>query len=112
FGSTGNTGSVTINGGKLSNTGSGGRTIPSTIGVNLAGNFTVDDSLSATQGQILFSGPGTIKGGDRTITVSGAANLGRGGAVGEDVAGRSLTKDGTGTLPLTASNTYSASPTI
>lgn len=104
---------VTINGGTLANTGTGTRSIPSTVSVNLSGDFSVDDSLNATPGSISFGGPSTIKNSNRTITVSGAANLTFSAAVGEDVAGRSLTKNGNGTLTLNnAANTYSGSTTI
>ncbi|PWU10020.1 MAG: hypothetical protein C5B50_26135 [Verrucomicrobia bacterium] len=103
---------VTLSGGKLSNTSASGRTIPSTASVNLSGDFTVDDSLFTGPGQILFNGAATIKNSNRTITVNGGANLGLGGVVGQDVAGRSLIKAGTGILALTAVNTYSGDTTI
>ena len=113
WGNASNSSQVTINAGKLANTSSSGRTIPSPIPLNMNGDFTVDDSLTATPGQILFNGPITIKNSNRTITVSGAGNLGLGGVVGQDVSGRSLTKDGAGILALTnAANTYSGDTTI
>jgi autotransporter-associated beta strand protein len=114
FGSTGNTGVVTISGGKLSNNTATGRSLNSAIATNLSGDFTVDDSLfnSSTPGQILFNGAATIKNSDRTITVTGTANLGFGGAIGEDTPGRSLTKAGNGILALTGANTYTGSTTI
>src|SRR5439155_1091578 len=83
---------VTLAGATLSNTGSGGRSIPATVSANLNANFTVDDSLFATPGQILFNGTSTINASSRTITVNGAANLGLGGVVGQDVAGRGIIK--------------------
>jgi autotransporter-associated beta strand protein len=110
--------SVSINGGKLSNTGTSGRTIPATASVNLNGDFAVDDSLffSSTPGQILFNGAATIKNGNRTINVASVngqiPNLGFGGVVGQDVAGRGIIKNGAGTLALTAINTYSGDTTI
>lgn len=116
FGNSSNTSKVTINGGVLSNTSGSGRTIASSITVNLSGDFGADDSLfnSSAPGQILFNGGSTINGtaGDRTITVNGTANLGFGGAIGQDVAGRGIIKNGTGTLALTAVNTYSGNTKI
>jgi autotransporter-associated beta strand protein len=110
-GATGST--VTLNGGKLANNSTSGRTIPATVAVNLAGDFIVDESLIAGPGQILFNGGATtIKNGNRTITVNGAANLGLGGVVGQDVAGRGLIKSGNGILALTAINTYSGDTTV
>ena len=103
---------VTLAGATLANTAATGRTIPATASVNLNADFTVDDSLNATPGQILFNGPATIKGGDRTINVAGAGNLAFGGVVGQDVAGRSLIKNGAGTLVLNAINTYTGGTTI
>jgi fibronectin-binding autotransporter adhesin len=114
LGANATAGTITINGGKLSNNGSGGRSVAATVAVNLNGDFTVDDSLfnSSTPGQIAFNGPSTIKNGNRTITVNGLANLGLAGAVGQDVAGRSIIKSGNGTLALTGANTYSGDTTI
>jgi fibronectin-binding autotransporter adhesin len=114
FGNAANTSKVTITGGILSNTNTTGRTIPAPIPVALNGDFTVDDSQfnSSTPGQILFNGPATINSGNRTITVNGTANLGLGGAVGQDVAGRGIIKNGGGILALTAVNTYSGDTKI
>ncbi len=112
FGSNAAGPQLTMNGGTLSNNSATGRSMSSNLSVNLNGNFTVDDSQFATQGQILFNGTATIKNSNRTITVNGTANLGFAGAVGQDVSGRSLTKAGTGILALTAVNTYSGSTTI
>jgi autotransporter-associated beta strand protein len=113
FGNAANTSTVTINGGTLSNTGAGGRTIPNPIAVNLSGDFSVDDSLFVGPGQILFNGPATIRNSNRTITVNGGANLGLGGVVGEDAAGRGIIKTGSGILAFTnAANTYSGDTEI
>lgn len=113
LGASATAGTITINGGKLSNTSTGGRSVVATVSVNLAGDFTVDDSLfGPNPGQILFNGPSTIKNGNRAITVNGAANLGLGGVIGQDVAGRSLTKLGSGLLALAGVNTYSGDTTI
>src|ERR1035441_5794845 len=108
---------VTINGGKLANNSATGRSIPAAVTLSIAGDFTVDDSLLGTaNGQILFNGPATLQNGNRTITVNqtsaGAPNLGLGGAVGQDVAGRGIIKNGNATLALTAVNTYSGDTTI
>src|SRR5262249_53486490 len=97
----------------LSNNSASGRSMSANLAVNLSGNFTDDDSLSATQGQIQLNGVNTIKNSNRTITVSGTANLRFESAIGEDAGGRSLTKAGNGLLVLNnAANTYSGNTTI
>lgn len=105
---------LTINGGKLSNNGTGGRSLSANLSVNLNADFIADDSLfnSSTPGQIAFNGPSTIKNSDRTITVLGQANLGFVGAIGEDSPGRSLTKLGDGILALNGVNTYTGNTTL
>src|ERR1019366_1134414 len=116
FGST-SPATVTINGGKLANNSATGRSIPAAVTLSIAGDFTVDDSLLGTaNGQILFNGPATLQNGNRTITVNqtsaGAPNLGLGGAVDQDLAGRGIIKNGNATLALPAVNTYSGDTTI
>lgn len=97
-----------INGGKISNTGSGGRNMSANLKVNINADFTADDSLAGgNAGQITFQGVSTLAGGDKTITVNGTANVGF-DDLRETVAGTKLTKDGTGTLALTGTNTASA----
>jgi fibronectin-binding autotransporter adhesin len=110
-GSTGNTGVLTINGGKLNASTTGARSTNAAIGVNLSGDFATDDTTIANPGTLTVNGGATIKNSDRTITVN-SATLELGGIVGQDVAGRSLTKNGTGTLALNAVNTYSGGTTI
>ncbi len=106
LGASATAGIITLNGGKLSNTGTSGRSVAATVSVNLVGDFTVDDSLfGPNPGQILFNGTSTIKNANRIITVSGGANLGL-GPVTQDIAGRSITKAGNGILTFTAANTY------
>jgi autotransporter-associated beta strand protein len=58
-----------------------------------------------------FTGAVLISGANRTITVS-AKTLTLGGAIGEDVAGRNLTKASAGTLTLGGSSTYSGSTLV
>ncbi len=112
FGSNAAGPQLTMNGGTLSNTAATGRTMSANLSVNISGDFAVDDSQFATPGQISFSNA-TIKGGNHTITVNGAANLAFTGVVGEDAAGRSLTKAGNGILVLNnAANSYSGDTTI
>jgi autotransporter-associated beta strand protein len=104
---------LTINGGKLANNSATNRNLNSNLAVNLNADFTVDDSLNGTPGQINFQGTNTIKNSDRTITVSGAATtLAFGSAVGQDSPGRSITKEGSGTLALNAANTYSGNTQV
>ncbi len=115
FGNAASTSKVTINGGVFSNTGTGGKTIPSPIPVAINADFAADDSLfnSSTPGQILFNGPITLKNGTRTITVNGTANLGLGGVVDDEGATRGIIKNGSGNLSLpNAANTYTGNTTI
>ncbi len=110
LGGSSNTATFTINGGNLSNTGTGGRTVPAAITASLNADFSVDDSLfGPNPGQIAFNGPATIKNSDRIITVNGAANLGL-ADVREDTPSRSITKNGNGTLAFTG--TVSNNPNV
>jgi autotransporter-associated beta strand protein len=96
-----------INGGKISNTAASGRNMSANLKVNVNADFTADDSLAATQGQITFQGVSTLVGGSKTITVNGTANIAF-DDLRETVAGSNLTKDGAGTLALTGTNTANA----
>jgi fibronectin-binding autotransporter adhesin len=94
----------TYNGGVLSNTGTGGRTAPAGVTVNLNADLTADDSLfnSSAPGQILFNGPASISA-NRIITVTGQANLAF-ADLHDDGGTRTLTKAGDGQLVLTGNN--------
>jgi autotransporter-associated beta strand protein len=101
------TATLTINGGKLSNPDSIDKNLNAALIVNLSGDFTVDQSLSATPGVIRFNGStATIRNSNRTITVNGIGVLDFEGTVAEDVPGRSLTKAGNGGMVLGGANSY------
>jgi fibronectin-binding autotransporter adhesin len=111
---------LTITG--TTNTGTIARTVTiasnakTTLGaVTYAGDHTFSFS-NATAKSLEMTGDVTLTGGNRTFTVSSAATLGNAlvisGAVKEDVAGRGLTKLGTGVLVLSGNSNYSGTTTI
>ncbi len=107
-------GEVLVNGGQIYNSVAGQTRLP-VNSVVLNGNLTLGNSNVA--GGITFSGSWTITNASRTLTVDTNGNTGNAGlitisgAIGEDVAGRGLTKAGAGILLLGGANTYSG-PTI
>jgi autotransporter-associated beta strand protein len=64
---------------------------------------------ATNNGKLTFAGAGTLTG-NRQITI--ASNVDYTGAIGEDIAGRSLTKSGSATLTLSGTNTYTGATTI
>jgi fibronectin-binding autotransporter adhesin len=74
--------------------------------VTLAGDVAVGGTLDLT-----FAGTTTLTG-NRTLTVSNTALTTFSGIIGQDVAGRSLTKAGPGTLVLSNANTFSGGLTL
>ena len=111
---------LTITG--TTNTGTIARTVTiasnakTTLGaVTYAGDHTFSFS-NATAKSLEMTGDVTLTGGNRTFTVSSAATLGNAlvisGGVEEDVAGRGLTKLGTGVLVLSGNSNYSGTTTI
>lgn len=81
--------------------------------LTVANAVTFDGNPTFTGTQPLtISGAGQLNGAaTRTITVS-ASTLTLSGALGEDAAGRNLTKAGSGTLVLSGNNTYSGNSTV
>ena len=98
---------ITINGGTFANDSTTQRTISSSSNgntVNINADFSVDDSLNESTGQIAFNGHNYLTA-DAKITVKGNAKLLLADLL-ESSAGRTLTKNGTGTLELKGSNTF------
>jgi fibronectin-binding autotransporter adhesin len=91
-----------------------------TNSVVVNGNLTFDDyTFISNPGSITWNTNGankwTLYGGNRMIAVSsvpGTYGVTINQVIGEDVAGRALTKGGNGTLTLTAANTYTGNTTI
>jgi autotransporter-associated beta strand protein len=103
---------LTINGGKIADNSGTGRNLSANLSLNMNGDFTIDDSVVAAPGTLNFQGTNTIRNSNRTITVGGPAFLTFTSGVGEDVAGRSLTKTGTGTLTMLGANTYTGNTIV
>jgi fibronectin-binding autotransporter adhesin len=97
------TGPLTITGGTIQADGG-----PTAIAnpVVIGGTATVGGADVLT-----LSGPVTLTG-SRTITVNAPGGLAITGPVGEDAPGRVLVKNGTGTLTLSATNSYSGGTTV
>jgi autotransporter-associated beta strand protein len=74
--------------------------------------LTSDTSFGGNGALTFRTGPWTISGGDHTLTVNNSATTTIASPIGEDIAGRSLTETGTGTLVLSGNNTFSGSVTI
>jgi fibronectin-binding autotransporter adhesin len=96
------TGRLTINGGSLRSEDDTARTL--SVPVTLNANVTLGDAVK--NGDLTLSGAWTISGGSRQITAN-TINATISGAIGQDEAGRALTKAGNGTLSLTPANTFS-----
>src|SRR5262249_49482402 len=96
------TGLITISGGALQSIGAA-RTVANAL---LLGNFTIAGSLDLT-----FTGPATLNG-TRTITVTNTGLTTFAGAIGQDAAGRGLTKAGTGTVILSGNNIYTGTTNV
>src|SRR5205814_361468 len=95
-------GLITILGGAFQSSGAA-RTMANAL---LLGNFTIAGSLDLT-----FTGAATLNG-TRTITVTNTGLSTLSGAIGQDAAGRGLTKAGAGILVLSAANTYTGTTSI
>ncbi len=98
-------GTLTIGGGSLDSTVAGGVTLPNNV-QNWNGDFTFIGTQS------LNMGTGAVAlGSSRTVTVNGGT-LTVGGVISDGGNGYSLTKTGTGTMVVSAANTYSGGTTI
>ena len=99
------TGTLSINGGTIR-----GLSLPisPSNSITIGGNFIAGGSQNIT-----FSGAATLTG-NRTITTDNTADTIFSGAIGQDVAGRSLLKNGAGTLTLSggAANTYTGTTSV
>jgi fibronectin-binding autotransporter adhesin len=96
------TGKLTINGGAI-RADTTARTI--SVPVDLNANLTLGDSVN--NGDLTFStGAWMITGGNREINVD-SINATINSVVGQDVAGRGLTKNGNGILSLGGANAFS-----
>jgi MYXO-CTERM domain-containing protein len=104
-GDLGSTVPVALNGGTLSSNGTTARSVSGAV--TLGGNVILGDATST--GKLTLSGAGTLTG-NRTLTI--ASDVDYTGAIGQDVAGRSLTKEGAGKLTLTNTNTYTGTTTV
>ena len=99
------TGTLILNGGTLSSDSATARTLYNTV--TFASNVTLGDAVNT--GVLTFEGAGTLTG-NRTFAT--ASDVIYNGAIGEDAAGRVLTKDGAGTLTLGGLNTYTGGTTV
>jgi len=95
---------LTVSGAVLSSVGTAAYTLNNAI--NFTGDSTLGDPIN--NGSLSLGGAITLTG-SRTLTVNSPVTMG--GAIGQDAAGRSLTKAGSGNLTLNAAETYTG-PTI
>ncbi len=107
FGTTNSASPLFLEGGTLSSGDGTARSFDPNNTVSLDGNVTLGDATN--NGKLTFAGAGTLTG-NRELTI--ASDVDYTGAIGQDVAGRSLTKAGAGTLTLTATNSYGGGTTI
>jgi autotransporter-associated beta strand protein len=111
------TGPLTLNNTvTLANPTSNGRGPTPSI-VNLNGDLTFDDSLTATPGTFTWANtvPWAIKGANRTIKVNTAAGgylVTINGIIGQDAPGRGLIKIGNGILAFGGTNAYNGDTVV
>jgi autotransporter-associated beta strand protein len=98
-------GTVTINGGTISTYNTGARSPANTVLLN--GDVTLN---SLSSGTFSFSGPWTIEGTTRALTVSIGTTIS--GVISDNSLGLGLSKSGASTLTLSGVNTYSGNTTI
>ena len=96
-------GPITIQGGAMQT--SGGPIVINND-VTLGGNFTLSGTADLTlAAQVILTG-------NRTVTVTNTGTTTISGNVTQDVAGRALTKDGSGSLVLTGNNSFTGGLTV
>jgi fibronectin-binding autotransporter adhesin len=108
-------GPLTIEGGRLRSTTTANRTIANDT--TLAGNPDFFNFQSGNDKDLTFTGPMTIAGETRTVTVNmspadGSTGIFFNGPIGDGGAGLGLVKTGTGILILGGSNTFSGTTTL
>ncbi|MEW6158742.1 MAG: autotransporter-associated beta strand repeat-containing protein [Verrucomicrobiota bacterium] len=94
------TGTLNVIGGTIQ-AGGGSRTLGNDV--TLGGDFT-----SSGANDLTFTGTSTLTG-NRTLTVNNTLTL---GVIGQDQAGRTLTKAGSGALVVTGTSTYTGGTTL
>jgi fibronectin-binding autotransporter adhesin len=94
-------------GGTLSSNGATARSIGAGNTVSLAGDLILGDATN--NGALSFAGAATLTG-NRQLTIASGVTFS--GGIGQDVAGRSLTKAGDGTLTLSGTSAYSGGTTV
>jgi uncharacterized repeat protein (TIGR02543 family) len=95
------TGPITFRGGGVNNTSGASMTLSADNPIIIAGDLP---ATTYTSDLSLGAGAVTISGGNRTINVNAGGTLTLAGAIGQDVAGRQLTKAQAGKLALTSSS--------
>ncbi len=99
-------GTVVLNGGTIKTDTTSARSPGNTVLLN--GGVTLGASGA---GPLTFGGNWTITNASQTLTIDTTATT-ISGNIGQDVAGRALTKAGSGTLTLAAANTFSGGVTM
>jgi autotransporter-associated beta strand protein len=109
------TGSIRFEGGSLRSTQGSARTLANSV--TLAGDVTFLASGANVDRNVTFTGPMTIEGASRTITVNtspvpGETGIFFNGSIGDGDNTLGLTKAGPGTLVLGGSNSYGGTTTV